>query len=96
MFSYSTIKRCFIWSFFLIFSILFPVLNSIELLFFQTQKTFAIVCLILAWVLFFIFLIFPKIYDFSLNLLFKEYSKVSLTLFRLGNESIKKHPYLVG
>lgn len=90
------IKAQFFLSSLISYSFVFPVLNSLELIIWSTQKTFAIYCLILNLFLFIFFIFSPSFYDFIINFLFKDYSLISLNLFSFGCKSLKKHPYLSG
>lgn len=90
------LKTSFIWSSFVSFSILFPFLNTIELIAHQTQKTGAILCMVVNVLLFLTFFIFPKVLHFSVELIFHGFSPIFLFLFEKGNNLVNKYPRLVG
>lgn len=85
-----------IWSSFLIFSVLFPFLNSYELILYGTQKTYFIVCWNLWLLLFLAFLFFPTLYDRTLNRVFSGFSNYFIVFYQKGSNIIKKSPQIVG
>lgn len=90
------IKKQFIISSFICFSLIFPFFNSFEIIAWGTQKTFAVYCLILDVVLFCLFLMFSNFYDLCINLMFHNFSLKTLKIFRFFSEKSKEYPRITG
>ena len=89
-------QKEFLFSVFLVFSVLFPWLNSFEIIFFQTQKTFLNFCILLSFLVFSLFKIFPNYYENFLGFFFSKKIEPFLSLVKWGCDLNRKHPYLIG
>lgn len=94
--AYEKMKTAFIWSSFISFSIFFPFFNTIELVFYQTQKTFLIFCWVLNCLLFLAFLLSPSVYKLSIEYTFSKFSLLFLKFFEIGSGLLNKYPRVVG
>ncbi len=90
------ITKEFMVSFFLIFSLLFPWLNSFEIIVFHTQKTFYFYCVFLWLGLFLLFSFFPKIYDLFLNFFFSKMSNTFLFYLEKSYSLLTQFPRTIG
>jgi hypothetical protein len=90
------LSKEFVWSVFLIFSLVLPFFSSLELVFTGTQGKSFFVCFPLWIFVISLFYLFPSFYDFSINVMFSDRNKLFINSFEIGSKTVTKYPKSVG